>query len=286
MARMSALGKKPVRRSLPELDLLGDPVPTFVVKEAPVQPALDLSGKPKFIFLFGMGQVGKSTLARWIVENSKADLIAASTAHNQTLTRYFPDGKVFVPDDRSAAGAKVFLEELIDVIAENPRDILIDFPGGDRVLLAVLEEMPDLLATLTQAGMAPVGLFPMTPRADDLTPLAELLAVGFLPEATALILNTGRTPDLTRPPVPQFERVIEHSAFMDAEARGARRLWMPRLFCAQSIEDRQLLFAEAATGQMGAGKEGLELGFTERLKAAAWNRAMTTELAPIASWLP
>ncbi len=131
---------------------------------------------------------------------------------------------------------------------------------------------------LEQAGVELVALYTLSPRVEDLTAMAQLAAKGFIPKATALIMNKGVTADPTMPPEPEFEQVMEHSVFCAAVDRGAAVVWMPRLYSAKSIEDRRLLFGQA--------RDGDDLGPSDRSRTHHGLRAMDEAFAPIASWLP
>ena len=107
---------------------------------------------------------------------------------------------------------------------------------------------------LEQAGVELVALYTLSPRVEDLTAMAQLAAKGFTPKATALIMNKGVTADPTMPAEPEFETVMEHSAFRAAVDRGAATIWMPRLYSAKAIEDRRLLFGQARDGAICLGR--------------------------------
>jgi hypothetical protein len=96
-----------------------------------------------------------------------------------------------------------------------------------------------------------VVLYVLSPREDDITPLAALSALGLMPKATVIILNKGRTADPTRPAEAEFDRIVEHSVYRAAKERGAVTIWMPRLYSAKAIEDRHLPFGDAEDGGGG-----------------------------------
>ncbi|HEX4172094.1 MAG TPA: hypothetical protein VHY82_06400, partial [Acetobacteraceae bacterium] len=93
-----------------------------------------------------------------------------------------------------------------------------------------------------------------------------------------MLFNFPDWPTQTMPPEPEFETVMEHSAYRAAIERGAARVWMPRLYAAKAIEDRRLLFSQA--------RDGGGLGPSDRSRTHHWLRAMEEAFAPIGSWLP
>jgi hypothetical protein len=60
---------------------------------APTPAVADLTGKPKALFLVGLGGTGKTMLARWVgwrmAEQGRAALIAALDPQNRTLADWF-----------------------------------------------------------------------------------------------------------------------------------------------------------------------------------------------------
>ena len=142
------------------------------------------------------------------------------------------------------------------------------------------DEIPDLLTVMEDAAIAPVAIYLLSPRVDDLTPLSEMQAAGFQPQATALVLNEGRV-DTSREPVREFALLRRHPVYRAAIERGATEIWMPRLYAAQQIEARRITYRQAADG---AGTP--PLGVFDRSRVHRWLAAMDTAFAPIASWMP
>src|SRR5438309_9057119 len=78
------------------------------------EPGLDLSGKPRVIFLIGRGATGKTTLAKWMIERGQTAgrqaILAALDPVNRTLSNYF-DGVAQPPSSDPTESAR-FLREL------------------------------------------------------------------------------------------------------------------------------------------------------------------------------
>jgi hypothetical protein len=268
------------------LDVAAKTPETTAATPEPVSP-IDLAGKPKLLFAMGLGGVGKTTLLRWIAERGaerEGTILATVDPINRTLARYFPD--VVQPDTKDAVGVTRWLEAFIGIVMDNKMNAVVDFGGGDTSLSRLLAEAPDLQALIESAGVEPVALYLMSPREEDLTPMAQMTAAGFAPKTTALILNKGRVADPTVPPEPEFARVMAHSAFQAAKARCAATIWMPRLYSAKVIEERRILFGQARDGVLPPGRSGEGLGPFDRSRTRHWLAEMEEAFAPIASWLP
>lgn len=265
------------RRKAPELALdlpVTPPVAPDVASAEYTVPA----GRPKLLLAIGSGHTGKSLLLRWIAERAaeREGTVLATLAPNRTLKHYFPEA--IIPEGNSTSSGAQFLESFLDVVAENGMNAVLDFPGDDTALLHLLDQGLDPIGMLADAGVEVVVLYMLSPRVEDLTAMAQLAAKGFKPKATALIQNKGLTADPTVPPEPEFDQVVEHSAFRAAVERGAATVWMPRLYAAKAIEDRRLLFRQARSGP--------DLGPSDKSRTHHWLAAMEKAFAGIQSWLP
>jgi hypothetical protein len=245
------------------------------------QSAIDLAGQPKVIMAIGTGGTGKTTLLRWICEKAfeRDDgnqlMVATVDPVNRELAQYFAD--TVSPNTKEAAA---WLERLLAKIVETKWSAAIDFGGGDTSLPKLVEEIPDLLAVMDEAAIAPVAMYLLSPRVDDLTPLSEMQEAGFQPKATALILNEGRV-DTSRDPAREFALLRRHPVYRTAIENGAVEVWMPRLYAAQQIEARRITYRQAAEG---AGTP--PIGAFDRSRVHRWLTAMDTAFMPITSWMP
>jgi hypothetical protein len=234
-------------------------------------PGVDLSGKPKVIFLIGRGGAGKTVLGRWMLERAqeakRPTIAAALDPVNRTLANYVSD--VAQPETSDPGDSARFLRELLGFTMQEKQTAVVDLGGGDTTLATVLDEMPDLATVLEAAGVAPVALYLLTPRIDDIAPF---LSLGFQPSATAFVCNSV-TPGT-------FGPLLEQRAIREALTAGAREVHMPRLDtdATASIEQHRLSFSTAARGEKGVGP----------WRAAVvrnWLRSMDQAFAGISSWL-
>jgi GTPase SAR1 family protein len=250
---------------------------------APPAPesAIDLTGHPKVIMAIGTGGTGKTTLLRWICEKSferdDGDELMLATVDpvNRELAQYFA-GTV----SPTTTDAAAWLERLLAKVVETKWSAAIDFGGGDTSLPKLVEDIPDLLAVMDQAAIAPVAVYLLSPRVDDLTPLSDMQEAGFQPKATALVLNEGRV-DTSRDPAREFALLRRHPVYQTAIKNGAVEIWMPRLYAAQHVEARRITYRQAADG---GGTP--PLGVFDRSRVHRWLVAMDAAFTPIARWMP
>jgi hypothetical protein len=247
---------------------------------------VDLSGKKKIVFWIGRGKTGKTTGIRWAAE---AAILAGTTLlmadmdpTNDTFSKYIDN--VARPHEASdPALALKWLDRLLQHALQHRLSLLVDLGGGDTTLRRLVEQLPDLVEMAEAQGFAIVLFFTAGPQEEDLSPLATMEGLGFRPSATAIVLNEAMA-DLGDSPPQAFARVLRHSAFLAAVARGAIPIWMPRLLPAQQIEIRRLHFQGAAAGEVGHGKT--PLGPFDRSRVLSWLRAMDANFAGIKTWLP
>jgi hypothetical protein len=262
--------------------------PTYSKQTAEVS-AVDLSGKPKVLFLVGAGKTGKTTIARYIAEvvNNKggAAIFAAADPQTRALVNYL-DG-VAQPDTTDAASTARWLEALLRHLMAVKESSVIDLGGGDTSLQKLLEDVPDLVPALEEAGVAPVAIYTLGPRVQDLSSLGVLEKMGFRPAATALVCNEGVADPLVASDA-AFARIKMHSAYRGAVERGAVEIWMPRLDSevAQDLESKRISFGQARDAISPDGRRVTPLAPFDRSRVRRWLNLMATEMAPIQSWLP
>lgn len=258
-------------------------------RTAPVAAAVDLSGRAKAWFAIGPGRSGKTTLLRYLAEvildDGREAVFAALDPQNRSLKGFL--GGVQEPPTNDAAAVAKWLERLLRHLMAHRQSALLDLGGGDTSLGRLLADVPDLAEAMEEAGVSPVAVYTLGPRVDDLASLASFEARGFRPRAVAILLNEGLA-DPTLPREDAFARVLRHSAFRAAVARGAVPLWMPRLepAVAAEVEAKRLHFSDARDGQSPEGRQVAPLGPFDRSRVRKWLEAMEAELAPIRSWLP
>lgn len=264
------------------LDTSGLDVPALPGRAATA--SIDLTGKPKVLMAIGLGGTGKTTLLRWIIERAlerddgQPLALASVDPINRELVHYFP--QVMGPMGQDPARTALWLNKFLLRVMATQKTAAIDFGGGDTSLLGLLRQLPDLQAMMERSGVEPVALHLLSPRVSDLTPLAALDKAGFMPKATALILNLGRLQH-DRDPEQEFAQLRKHASYRATLDRGAIEIWMPRLFAAKAVEDRRMGFRVAADGSAS----GSALNIFDRSRVHHWLRLMEEAAAPIASWL-
>jgi hypothetical protein len=256
---------------------------------APTASAVDLTDKPKIWFVIGPGRSGKTMLTRYAAEmcitRGAAPIMVAADPQNRSLKNYMD---VHEPPTNDAAATSRWLESLLRHTMEEKASALVDLGGGDTALHKLLAAIPTLATDLDEAGIAPVAVYTLGPRVDDLASLGSFEAMGFQPTATAIVCNEGLA-DLTVDREDAFARVLRHSAYRKAVDRGAISLWMPALTPAelvQEIEAKRISFVQARDAISPASRKVAPLAPFDRSRVRKWLDSMAVELAPITSWLP
>jgi hypothetical protein len=255
---------------------------------APPVNVVTLGTGPRAIFAVGPGRTGKTTLLRYLIEAMPADgtaLAAALDPQNRSLATFMSG--VHQPEATDPAGVARWAEELLGYVMAEKVSAFLDLGGGDLSFGKLLSDVPDLAGSLESAGVAPVALYTLSPRVDDLGVLDSYERQGFRPRATALILNAGLA-DPTAPPEDVFGRVLRHSVFRSAVERGAVPIWMPRLDAqvAADIEGKRLGFTRARDGITPEGQPGAILGPFARARVKKWLADMERAFSPLRSWFP
>ena len=192
-ARRPALDEEEVSVSLP---------PSSFVQPGAVAvgSAADLSAKPKVWFAIGPGRSGKTMLLRWAAEMTAnqggSAIVAAADPQNRSLKNYLEG--VAEPPTNDAVATSRWLEALLRHVMDEKASAMVDLGGGDTALHKLLAMVPDLAESLEGAGVAPVAIYTLGPRVDDLAALASFEALGFQPAAT--VLGTQTRDSLTRRP--------------------------------------------------------------------------------------
>lgn len=261
----------------------------FAEEEQPAsrETGIDLAGKPKLTFLIGAGSTGKTTYARWLGERSEQrdsdtqPIMVSVDPLKRDLAQYFPH--TLQPKGTNPAIVVAYLEKLFMRLIDVKRSAVIDFGGGDTALMTLLAQTPGLHTMLQEGGVEPVALYFLSPRVSDLTPLVAVERAGFQPRATALMLNIGRT-DPSRDVEDWFAHVRRQPGYLKAVERGAVEVWVPKLYAAKAIEDRQVGFWRATNNGPGAVSAS-PLGMFDHRKVSDWLGQMEACMQPIASWV-
>lgn len=250
--------------------------------EAPIAHGVDLGGRPKIILTAGRGKTGKTLFLRWLAESAqKADrphLLADIDPTNATFSSYFEN--VSRPDTFNQTAVRDWLQEFIEYAIANRITAIIDLGGGDTVLRTIASEMPGFDTMIDEAGLSMAMFYLVGPHPEDLTPAATLSALGFNPNARAIVLNEGVAP-LGTSREQAFARVVATDVYKAQITSGTIPLWMPRLFAADAIEARTASFAAARDG-----KTNPPLGIFDRSRVNTWLRRMDEQFAGVNSWMP
>lgn len=271
----------PLEGTRPVTDVSGF-APQRAVDDVIPQKGMDLSGRPKIIFVIGRGKTGKTTFLRWMAEKAldagRAFLMADIDPTNASFSSYFPD--VSRPSGYDPVEVRAWLVRFIGYAVEQKNTAIIDLGGGDTALRSLLTEMPTIFAEIEAAGLVPVALYMCGPQPDDLAPIVTLSSHGFAPEARAIIFNEGLA-EAGLPREQSFAEVARHPLVKREIQDGALVLWMPRLFAAAAVENRRSSFADARDGKTEFG-----LNMFDRTRVRTWLEAMDRRFGGIESWTP
>jgi hypothetical protein len=250
--------------------------------EPEIAKGIDLSGRAKIVMAAGRGKTGKTTLLRWIAEQSLEDsrtfLMADIDPTNASFAAYFEG--VSRPRDDDPLHVRDWLQRFIEYAVAHGYSALIDLGGGDTTLRSIAAEMPGFDTMIEEAGLAVAIFYLVGPHPEDLTPIATLSERGFNPPARAIVLNDGTAP-IGRSRPEAFARVMSTALFKAAVEGGAIPLWMPRLHAAEAIEARHCGFREGRDG-----KTEPALGLFDRTRVRAWLDVMDKRFVGVRSWLP
>jgi hypothetical protein len=218
-------------------------------------------------------------------------ITAAADPQNRSLKNYIEN--VAEPPTNDALVTSRWLESLLrHTTGENPQkerfSALVDLGGGDTALHKMMSDILGLADDLTASGVAPVAVYTLGPRVDDLAALDSFEVLGFQPAATVIVLNEGLA-DQTEDREDAFARVMRHSVFRKAVDRGATVVWMPVLNpheLVQEIEAKRLGFIHARDAISPPGRKVVPIAPFNRARVRKWLDGITREMAPIMSWLP
>lgn len=234
---------------------------------------MDLTGKRKVVFLCGSGQTGKTTLARWIgdraITEGKPLILIAMDPINRDLAPFFAENTVLSPPD--GVDSKGWFESVLNALEKKDRSAIVDFGGGDKVLLDLVNEIPGFHQTLEDAGLSPVALHFFTKRVSDRDLMAALEHAGFQPEATGLVLNCGQVEN----PKTDFNQLRRDPVYQAVLDRGGVELWMPLNHAAAEVENRRIGFS--------AANDVVSRRNAHRNKD--WQARMTVAFGGVSSWL-
>jgi hypothetical protein len=252
---------------------------------------LDLAGLAPVWMLIGGNNSGKSTWARWAAgrtfEAGHTVTLAALDKNQRALATFF--NSVDQPESRDVLEVAGWATEFLTFVADNKLSAIADFGGGgEEYIHSVLDDGPTLVDDLVVSGVGIIAAHFLTPRPDDLQVLAALDARGFKPKATVLVLNEAHV-ERGANADEAFSRVLGHSVFKAAVARGAHVVRMPRLFpqsLALEIASKRLQFSHARDGTVPDGSTVTPIRGLDRSRVRRWLDDMETAHDAVKGGLP
>lgn len=259
---------------------------TALPRSPRAMPVTSLAGLARLWLLIGEGNSGKTTLARYLIDeviaHGKLDTtaIAALAPGNRNLTSFV---SVMQPPSTDPKATADYTRRAMAGLASAGRSGIFDFGGGDASLRYLIEAVPNLAPSMEDMGLALVPAYMLTPRSADLTFLNTFERLGFQPRATVLCLNLALadTPSA-------FDGLRRQPEYRAAIARGAVELWMPALSqeVALRIERAQVHFSQARDGEAPEGRKPANINLLERAMVREWLEAMDKEFSAISGWMP
>lgn len=232
---------------------------------------------------------GKTHLARYLgwrmAEEGRSGLIAALDPSNRSLATWFEG--VEQPETSDGNKTARWLRAVLTHLMSTKGSGILDHGGGDTALAKLIDLAPDFADRMIADGVEPIACHTLGPTLDDITGLESLETSGFKPRSTLLVLNEGRV-DSVLSREEAFARILRHSAFKNAIARGAIPIWMPKLEpeVAAEIEGKRLTFGQARDGLVPEGRTFSPIGGLERSMVIRWLERMEQEFHPVVSWMP
>lgn len=270
---------------------VGELAPLSVAQAIPrsprALPIADLNGLGKLLLMIGEGNVGKTVLARYLVDRLiqhgvlDSAVIAALAPGNRNLSQFVAN--IMQPPSTDPKATAEYAHKVMSAMAKGRRHGSFDFGGGDASMRYLIQAVPDLAQRMEDAGLALIPSYVLTPRSADLTFLKTYEAMGFKPRATALILN------LVRAETPRsFDGLRRQPEYKAAIARGAVELWMPAMpqEVALRIERAKVQFSQARDGDAPEGGKPANISLIERVMVREWLEAMDAEFAVVEGWMP
>lgn len=249
-------------------------------------PVTNLDGLSKLWELIGEGGAGKTTLARYIIDQAAAHdvlgrmAVATLAPGNRNLEQLVTTLQPPSTDPRETAA---YTLKVMAGMARARLNGVFDYGGGDASHAHMLTAEPGLVDMMEAQGLAIIAAYVLTPRSADLTYLKTYEAQGFKPRATALVLNMARAE--TPSAFDGLRRQPEYKAALD---RGAVEVIMPALpqTVALRIERAGVGFTEARDGLTGANGRMANINAIERVMVREWLDRMKVELSAVEGWMP
>jgi hypothetical protein len=243
----------------------------------------------RLIVVLGRQRVGKTTVMNACVQYCRAlgGQIEVWNADQQnrthTLSTFFADAAE--PPAGGLADVQGWIEEQLSGLVRQGGNVALDAGGGLTGFSNLASEVP-IVGTLEDLGIKIVALFCVGPEQADLDYLDQFAhADGLLPEATAIILNSGLVLS-GRSSGGAFAAVRANGALRRAAGRGAKVFTFPGLPCMSEVTDRGIAFADAAVGLVKPGQDPMQLFDPVRVHRW-WTKEIPTFFGKFPpGWLP
>lgn len=252
----------------------------------------DAASRRALVIRMGRGRTGGTTvldvMIQWARVALRRVLIADGDLRNSTLSALYPpdtEGGTLRPQSDDLADMKDLFTSAMGKAVEGGASLVVDFGGGDRVMLEYGREVS--LVEMTEGlGMRPLALYVTGPEPDDFEHILSLWkSKVFRPERSLLVLNEHLVPS-GRSPEGAFRYVLSRPEMEQMGDEGLRVVVMPRLPSMQQVREAGLSLIDALQGK--PGNKGVPLEPVRAFMVKAWFRRLEAAFAEAGAleWLP
>jgi hypothetical protein len=269
-------------------DLMGAPKSTATMLSA----ATDLKTPLVMGIRLGRGRTGGSTFMDMLIQRARACarkvVIADGDLRNSTLAGLYPPeaaGGALQPQSDDVVDMKDLFTAALGRSVEEKASLLVDFGGGDRVMLEYGREL-SLVEMADGLGLEPLAIYVTGPDIEDFDHILSLWRSGvFRPEHSLLVLNEHLVPN-GRSPEGAFRGLMSRPEFVALAGEGLRPIVMPRLPCMSHVRDARLNLMDAMNGR--PGRTGVPLDPVRRFMVKTWLKRLETIFSEeeVLEWLP
>jgi hypothetical protein len=260
--------------------------------DAMLSAALSANAGPVLGIRLGRGRTGGSTFLDFLIQRARTAgrkvVIADGDIRNSTLAALYPPeqaGGALKPKSEDLEDMKELFSRALDQATEEGSSLLVDFGGGDRVMLEYGRET-NLIQMAESLGMQPLAIYVTGPERDDFEHIVSLWrSKVFRPERAVLVLNDFLIPN-GRSPEGAFRDIIARTEFIEMTEQGLETVVMPRLPCMALIRQEELTLRDAMIGR--PGKRGTPIGPVRQFMVKTWVERIEGAFAEqgLLNWLP